>query len=231
MPVSMLSRYLVSARDSHLEQAFHVFVYLKTYETSAMVFDETEPDFDDCRFKDCDWSEYYPNAAEATPKNMPKPCGRAVMCSCFVDADHAGCQFTRRSYTGVIIFMNRAPILSFSKRQNTVDSSTFGSEFVVMRIAIEMIEGLQYTLHMMGVQIESFCNVFGDNNAVVINSKNPESMLKKKHAAINYHCTREAIAAKMIQVAKEDTTTNLADLLTKCNSGPTLKNLISKVLW
>ena len=84
---------------------------------------------------------------------------------------------------------------------------------------------------MMGVLIEGPCNVFCDNNAVVINSKNPELTLKKKHAAINYHCTREVIAAKTTQVAKEDTSTNLADLFTKCNPGPTLKSLILKVLW
>ena len=57
MPVSMLSRYLVSAREGHLDQVFHVFAYLKTHETSTMVFDDTEPEFDDCRFKECDWSE------------------------------------------------------------------------------------------------------------------------------------------------------------------------------
>ena len=112
-----------------------------------------------------------------------------------------------------------------------VESSIFGSNFVAMRIAIEMIEGLRYKLRIMGVPTEGPCNLFCNNNAVVINSKNPESMLKKKHAAINYHRMREAIAAKTIQVAKEDTSMNLADLLTKCNPGPTLKSLISNVLW
>ena len=37
MPVSMLSRYLVSAREGHLDQVYHVFAYLKTHETSTMV--------------------------------------------------------------------------------------------------------------------------------------------------------------------------------------------------
>ena len=231
MPVSMLSRYLVSAREGHLDQVFHVFAYLKTHETSTMVFDDIEPDFDDCRFKDCDLSEYYPDTVEAIPRDMPKLQGKAVMCSYFVDADHTGCQVTRQSHIGVLIFVNGAPILSYSKRQNMVESSTFGSKFVAMRIAIEMIEELWYILRMMGVPIEGPCNVFCNNNTVVINSKNPESMLKKKHASINYHRTREAIAAKTIQVAKEDTSTNLENLLTKCNPGPTLKSLISKVLW
>ena len=48
---------------------------------------------------------------------------------------------TRRSHTGVIFFVNTAPILWYSKRQNTVKSSAFGCAFVVMRIAIEMMEG------------------------------------------------------------------------------------------
>jgi hypothetical protein len=61
---------------------------------------------------------------------------------------------------------------------------------VAMGIAIEMIKGLQYKLRMMGVPIEGPCNEFCDNNAVVINSNNPESTLMKKHTAINYHCTR-----------------------------------------
>ena len=76
----------------------------------------------------------------------------------------------------------------------------------------------------MGVPIEGPCHVFCDDSAVVINAKNSESILTKDHEVINYHCSRVKIAAKTIQVNKEDTTTNLADLLTKCNTGPTLKN-------
>jgi hypothetical protein len=56
--------------------------------------------------------------------------------TCFVDADHAGYRVTRRSHTGVLIFVNRAPILWFSKRQNTVEASTFGSEFIVAKTAV-----------------------------------------------------------------------------------------------
>ena len=137
------------------------------------------------------------------------------MCSSdLVDANRAGCRLTRRLHTGVPIFVNRAPILWYSKRQNLVKSSIFGSEFVAIRIAIEMVEGLRYILRMTGVPIEGSCNEFCNNNAVVINSKNPESTLKKKHAAINYNCTRDVNAAKTIQVAKGDTSMNLANLLT-----------------
>ena len=68
------------------------------------------------------------------------------MISCFVDANHAGDRVTRRSHTGVLLFCNRAPILWYSKQQNTVETSTFGSEFVAARIAAELMESLRYNV-------------------------------------------------------------------------------------
>ena len=54
-----------------------------------------------------------------------------------------------------------------------------------------------------------------DNERVVNNTSLPQSTLGKKHNAINYHVVREAAAAVIIRVGKEDTETNVADLLTK----------------
>jgi hypothetical protein len=45
MPVSLMSRYLVSAREGHLEQVFHIFAYLKHHPRSTIVFDNTIPVF------------------------------------------------------------------------------------------------------------------------------------------------------------------------------------------
>ena len=230
MPVSLMSRYLMSARKGHLEQVLHIFAYLKHHAKSMMVFDDTEPSFQESKFGKHDWTDFYPDAKEAMPNNMPEPRGKEVIMSCFCDADHAGCKQTRRSHSGIIIFVNRAPILWFSKRQNTVEASTFGSELLAMRLAVEMIEGLRYKLRMLGVPLEGECAVFCDNNSVVLNVK-PESALKKKHVAVNWHRVREAIAAGTIKVAKENTLTNLSDILTKCLNGVRLRELIAYILW
>jgi hypothetical protein len=124
MPVSLMSQYLVSAREGHLQQLalFHVFAYLKQYDRSTMVFDDTEPRYDPRRFASQDWLKYYSDAKEAIPENMPEPRGKPVMMTCFVNADHAGCQLTRLLHTGVILYINQAPIIWYSKRQNTVES-------------------------------------------------------------------------------------------------------------
>lgn len=126
-----------------------------------------------------DWKEYYPDAFEAIPTNAPPPRGHAVQINMFCDASHATDLITRRSTTGIIIFIQGTPILWYSKRQNTIESSTFGSEFVAMKIATEMVEGLRYRLRMMGVPIDGPVNTLCDNDSVVKNVTNPASTLKK----------------------------------------------------
>ncbi len=118
---------------------------------------------------------------------MPESRGNAASTHCFVDADHAGIRVTRRSQTGILLFVNRAPVIWYSKRQNTVEISTFGSEFVAMRVSVELVESLRYK-RMFGIPIEGPTNVFCDNKAVTKNAIHPESRtLKKKHNSIAYH--------------------------------------------
>ena len=105
---------------------------------------------------------------------------------------------TRRSHSGILIYVQNAPIIWFSKRQNTVESSSFGSEFVALRIAKDLVVALRYKLRMFGVPLNIPANVFCDNNGVVKNTSIPQSMLAKRHNAINYHAIREAVAAKIL---------------------------------
>jgi hypothetical protein len=130
--VSMLSSHNALPREGHLEAALDIVAYLKKHQSAAIVFDDDVPVIDERRFKQVDWSDIYGNVEEALPPNMPAPLGNPVEMFCFVDSDHAGNLATRRSHSGIIIFLNKSPILWYSKRQNTVESSTFGSEFVAL---------------------------------------------------------------------------------------------------
>ena len=177
--------------------------------------DPSRPQLNEQNFIKADWTDFYRDAKDTMPPNAPEPRGNAVIMSCFIDADHAGNKVTRRSHTGVIIFCNKAPILWFSKRQNTVETSTFGSEFIAARIAVELVEALRYKLRMFGIPIEGPTNCYIDNDSVVSSSTQPESTLKKRHLAIAYHRVREAVAAGIIRIAYEASSTNIADMLTK----------------
>ena len=146
---------------------------------------------------------------------MPPPRGESVSTQCFVDSDHAGNTVTKRSQTGLLLFVNRAPIVWYSKRQNTVETSTFGSEFIAMKTAVEQIEALRYKLRMFGVLLEGPTNIFCDNESVFKNASIPDSTLKKKHKSICYHRSREAVGAGTVRIAKKGTTTNLSDRFTE----------------
>ena len=96
-----------------------------------------------------------------------------------------------------------------------MESSSFGSEFVALRIARDLIVGLWYKLRMFRVPIVGPASVLCNNQGVVKNTSLPNSVLSKRHNAINYNVIREAVAAGIIRVGKEDGQTNLADAFTK----------------
>jgi hypothetical protein len=219
-------------REGHLEAIYHLFGYLKSKDKVKMVFDYRVPDINEAAFKQhCDWEPFYGKLEEEVPSRMPKAYGYQVTTHCFVDSNHAGNVVTRRSHTGIIIFLNKAPVMWFSKRQNTVETSTFGSEFVAMKIAKEMVVALRYKLRMFGIPIDGPTNVYCDNEGVVKNTSIPESVLSKKHLSIAYHAVREAVAAGIMRVAKEDTLTNLADLFTKCLPQARRNKLLGRILY
>ena len=139
-------------RRGHRDTLYHIFAYLKKHENGArIVFDPKLPDNDERVFNsNADWRDFYGDIAEELPLNMPEPKGKSVMISCFVEANHAGNVITRRSHTGIIIYVQNAPIIWFSKRQNTVESSCFGSEFVALRTAKDiMLVALRYKLQCL----------------------------------------------------------------------------------
>ena len=115
----------------------------------------------------------------------------------------------------MLIFVNRAPIIWYSKRQNTFGVSTFGSYITATKNVIESIEALRYKLRMFGVPVDGATNIFCDNKAVTRNCSDPTSTLKKKYHSIAYHSNREAVAERTVRITKEGTATNLSDLFTK----------------
>ena len=77
------------------------------------------------------------------PSNMPEALGKYVVIKYYVDSNHARNMVNRRSHYGIIIYVNNAPIIWYSKQQNTFEASSFVSEFIALRIATYIIEAMQ----------------------------------------------------------------------------------------
>jgi hypothetical protein len=151
------------SRKGHLEAAYSICRYLRQHENSKLVFDARRPEYDESRFVKATWKDIYGDVTEDIPLNRPEPRGNAVKVSLFSDADHAGNLLTRRSHTGLMIFLNNALIDWYSKGQATVESSTFGSKTIGLRTGIDKLQALRYKLYMMGVPMDGACDVFRDN--------------------------------------------------------------------
>jgi hypothetical protein len=165
----MLSSHLMAPRKGHLEQFFHIFAYLDTHKNSTTVFDSSYFNVNDSQFTMSDWSQFYPGAAKTIPPNMPRSMDLPLVVTYYCNADHAECRVTQRSHSGIIVYVNNAPITWYSKQQSMVESLTFALEFVAMHTAVEQIKGLQCTLQIMSVPIEGTVNVFCGNQSVLKN--------------------------------------------------------------
>ncbi len=230
LEMSLLSSHLALPRKGHLEQVHHIFACLKHGSRRRIYLDPSHPSISESRFQACDWTDFCKCAEEPIPSNMPTARGRTMSAHCFVDSDHAGDKVARRSQTGTLIFCNTAPVMAHSKRQNSAEGSTHGSELAAMRQAIDLVKGLRCKLRMFGIPAEGPTDVFCDNESVFKNVSVPESVLSKKQHSISHHAAREAVAAGIVRIAKENTLTNLSDVFTKTQNKPKREGLLNKFM-
>jgi hypothetical protein len=227
--VSMLAAHTALPRQGHLAAVLHLYAYLKKHEKSKMVFDPTKMDHPE--HPSYDWSSFYGEVTEQHAPDEPEARGHAVQTTCWVDSDHAGDLVSRKSRTGVFIFINCAPIVCHTKKQGSIETSSYGSELSAMKTAVELIEGLRYKLRMMGVPLDGATHVLADNMSVVHNCSNPESTLKKKSNSIAFHYVRERCAQQALSIAYCPTDKNWADSLTKSQPGLVRSRLMREVLY
>ena len=122
---------------------------------------------------------------------------------------------TGRSVTAWLHFVNGNPIEWYSKKQATVETTTYGSEFVAACTCVEQIIDLRNALCYLGVPVNKTSYMFGDNESVVKSSKNMYSKLTKRHKALSYHRVRESIASGYVKFHYIPGKFNAVDILSK----------------
>ena len=102
----LLSQHLALPRVGHLEAVYRIFAYLNKHEKSSLIFDPTDPLPQTPTKAKPDWSSFYDELTEELPPQMPESLGNpAVNIYTFVDANHAGNVVTRRSHTGIFLYV------------------------------------------------------------------------------------------------------------------------------
>ena len=230
--VMSLSRFRAQPRKGHLDRAKRIVGYLLFLPDGAIRFRTGKPDFSSLKDQEYDWTRsVYSGACEQIPHDIPKPLGKHVQTTRYVDANLHHDLATGKAVTAVLHFLNQTPIDAYTKRQSTVKTATYGSEFVAARTAVDQIIDIRTTLRYLGVPIRDKSYMFGDNRSVVTSSTIPNSTISKRHHLAFYHRVREAIAAKFISFHWKNGKSNPADILSKHWEFATVWPMLKPILF
>ena len=123
--VMTMSRFRAAPRVGHLDRVKRIIGYLSKMRHGVIRIRTEEPDYSDIEFTEYDWFyTCYGGAAEELPDDAPRPLGRRIVTSSFVDANLYHDLISGKSVTGILHFFNKTPIDWFSKFQSTVETAT-----------------------------------------------------------------------------------------------------------
>ena len=131
----------------------------------------------------------YEGAKEEIPHDIPEPKGKYETTTTYVDTNLHHDQVTGKAVTVCLHIVNATPSHWYTKRQATVETATYGSEFVAARIATDQIIDLRYTLMYLGVPVRSKSYMFGDSKSVVDSASIPTSTCQRNQ---HWHHTTES---------------------------------------
>jgi hypothetical protein len=103
----------------------------------------------------------------------------------------------------------------YSKKQATVETATFGSEFIAARTTIDQIVDLRTTLPYLGIPIREKSYGFGNNKTIIDALSTPHAKLHKRHNALSFHHVQEAVTSKYVMIFHLPGEYNPADILSK----------------
>ena len=225
--VATMSRFRAAPRKGHMDRLKRIYSYAIRTKEYVIRFRTDQPDYSFQPDQDFDWTySVYGNVQEILPDDMPEPLGEAVTTTTTMDANLNHCLATGKSLTECLHFVNKTPVDWYSKKQATVETATYGSEFVAAKTATEQIIDIRQTLRYLGAPIGAKSFLFGDNRSAVTSATLPHSTLTKTHNILAFHRVREAIAAKPMAFYWIQSAYNLSDTLSKHWDHPTVYPMI-----
>jgi hypothetical protein len=214
--VMTLSSFRANPPLSHLNCCKRIYGYLYKMRNPAIRIRVDEPDYSALPTKVYDWEQsIYAGAEELILEDNPIPLGKPMVMTTFVDANLYHDLVTGKSVSCILHLFNKTVIDWYSKKQGTVETSTYGSEFVAACTAMEQIIDLCIKLHYLGVPTKGSTTMFGDNESMVNSASIPHARLHKRHTALSFRCVREGIATGVAKFHHICSAHNPAGILSK----------------
>ncbi|GKB20864.1 retrovirus-related pol polyprotein from transposon TNT 1-94 [Tanacetum coccineum] len=166
--------------------------------------------------------------ARTVNRGLWYPKDSSIALTIFVDADHAGCQDTRRSTSGSMQFLGDRLMSWSSKRQKSAAISSTEAEYIALSGCCAQILWMRSQLTDYGFgfnKIPMYC----DNKSAIALCCNNVQHSRSKHIDIRFHFIKEHVENGVIELYFVNTEYQLADIFTKALGRERIEFLINKL--
>nr|GFA97061.1 uncharacterized mitochondrial protein AtMg00810-like [Tanacetum cinerariifolium] len=152
----------------------------------------------------------------------------SVALTAFADADHAGCQDTRRSTSGSVQFLGERLISWSSKRQKNAAISSTEAEYIALSGCCAQILWMRSQLSDYGLVFNKIPMYYDNKSGIALYCNNVQHS-RSKHINIRYHFIKEQVEQGVIELYFVNTEYQLADLFTKALGRERIEFLTNKL--
>ncbi|GJZ31992.1 retrovirus-related pol polyprotein from transposon TNT 1-94 [Tanacetum coccineum] len=138
----------------------------------------------------------------------------AMSLTTYADADHAGCQDSRRSTSGSAQFLGDRLVSWSSKKQRSTAISTTEAEYIAMSGCCAQILWMRSQLKDYGFDFNKI-PLYCDNKSAIALCCNNVQHSRSKHIDIRHHFIREQVENRVVEPRTLWKELSLADILTK----------------
>ncbi|GKB03527.1 retrovirus-related pol polyprotein from transposon TNT 1-94 [Tanacetum coccineum] len=156
------------------------------------------------------------------------PKDTAMALTAYADADHAGCQDTRRSTSGSAQFLGDKLVSWSSKKQKSTAISTTEAEYIAMSGCCAQILWMRSQLTDYGFAFNKI-PLYCDNRSAIALCCNNVQHSRSKHIDIRHHFIREQVEKGVVELYFVMTDYQLADIFTKALPREQFEFLLSRL--
>ncbi|KAK3233923.1 hypothetical protein CYMTET_55803 [Cymbomonas tetramitiformis] len=189
--VSALSRFCASYGPEHFVALKQVVRYLKGTMSYELVLRTTS----------------------SVPRGLGLA-GGALPMSIYIDADYAGCKTTRRSTSGIAVYLCGSLLIFSSIMQRCVSLSTTEAEIIAMS---EGAREIKYIINVLNDLVD-ICNpvpMYCDNQEAIHLASDYVNNNRSKHIEVRNMYIRELVKSKTVEASYVSSADNTADIFTK----------------
>ncbi|GJV10217.1 retrovirus-related pol polyprotein from transposon TNT 1-94 [Tanacetum coccineum] len=156
------------------------------------------------------------------------PKDSSITLTAYADADHAGCQDTRRSTSGCMQLLGDRLISWSSKRQKSTAISSTEAEYIALSGCCAQVLWMRSQLTDYGLgfnKIPMYC----DNKSAIALCCNNVQHSRSKHIDIRFHFIKEQVENGVVELYFVNTEYQLANIFTKALGRERIEFLINKL--